>query len=42
MRVIIDKNNITFIHIMASKFNIVITVIKTRRRKISFLNTKYL
>ena len=26
---------------MASKFNIVITVYKTRRRQISILNTKY-
>ena len=29
------------IHIMASKFNIVITVFETCRSKISILNTKY-
>ena len=32
---------VTFIYIMASKFNIVITVFKTCRRKISILNTEY-
>ena len=32
---------ITLIHIIASKFNIVKTVFKTCRRKISILNTKY-
>ena len=36
-----SRGFITLIHIMASKFNIVITVFKTFRRKISILNTKY-
>ena len=36
-----SRSFITLIHIMASKLNIVITVFKTCRRKISILNTKY-
>ena len=36
-----SRGFITLIHIMASKFNIVITIFKTCRRKISILNTKY-
>ena len=35
------ENLITLIHMMAPEFNIVITVFKTCRRKISILNTKY-
>ena len=31
----------TLIHIMAYEFNVVITVFKTCRRKISILNAKY-
>ena len=36
-----SRSFITLIHIMALKFNIVVTVFKTCRRKISILNTKY-
>ena len=36
-----SRDFIILIHIMVSKFNIVMTVFKTCRRKISILNTKY-
>ena len=36
-----SRGFITLIHIMASKFSIVLTVFKTSRKKINILNTKY-
>ena len=39
--ILVGRGFITPIHIMASQFNIIITVFKIYRRKISILNTKY-